>query len=111
MSAEREEEGWESEEKDWRVSKAAVWEGSSVRRLGSMVEGIGGSEDRGGRGSALSGGGRRRDSHVFRSICRLDRGTVLALLLSMFEGWEKAPARTELFVAPGLVSWLDSTRS
>lgn len=82
MSAERE-EGWESEEveKDWRVSKAAIWEGSSVRRLGSMVEGAGGSVGRGGRRSALLGGGRRRDSHVCRSICRLGHGTVLALLL------------------------------
>lgn len=72
MSAERE-EGWESEdeEKDRRVSRAAIWEGLSVRRLGSIVEGAGGSEGRGGRRSALSGGGRRRDSHVCRSICRL----------------------------------------
>lgn len=56
-------EGWKSEVKDWSVSNAAVWEGSE-RRLGSMVEGAGGSEGRGGRRTALSGGGRRRDSHV-----------------------------------------------
>lgn len=98
MSAEREEEGWESEEKDWRVSKAAVWEGSSVRRLGSMVEGIGGSEDRGGRGSALSGGGRRRDSHVCRSIRRLERGTVLALLLCSRVGRKLQPVPSYLLL-------------
>ena len=56
-------EGWKSEVKDWRVSKAAVWEGEE-RRVGSMVEGAGGEEGRGGRRTALSGGGRRRDSHV-----------------------------------------------
>lgn len=75
-----------------------------------MVEGAGGSEGRGGRWSAFLGGGRRRDSHVCRSTCRLDHGIVSALLL-----WsrvkEKDPVHTELFVAPGLVSWLDSTRS
>lgn len=42
-----------------------------------MVEGTGGSEGRGGRRTALSGGGRRRDSQVWRSVCRLDYGTLL----------------------------------
>ena len=76
-------EGWKSEVKDWRVSKAAVWEGSE-RRWGSMVEGAGGSEGRGGRRTALSGGGRRRDSQVWRSVCRLDHGilSVIACFLS-----------------------------
>ena len=45
-----------------------------------MVEGAGGSEGRGGRRSALSGGGRRRDSHVCRSTCRLEQGIVSAIV-------------------------------
>ena len=45
-----------------------------------MVEGAGGSEARGGRRSALSGGGRRRDSHVCRSTCRLEQGIVSAIV-------------------------------
>ncbi len=65
-----EREGWKSEVKDRSVSRAAVWEGSE-RRLESMVEGAGGSDGRGGRRMALSGGGRRRDSQVWRSIFRL----------------------------------------
>lgn len=73
VTAER--EGWKSEVEDWRVSKAAVWEGSE-RRLESMVDGAGGSKGRGGRRTALSGGGRRRDSQVWRSACRLYYGTV-----------------------------------
>lgn len=75
-------EGWKSEAKDWRVSNAAVWEGSE-RRLESMVEGAGGSEGRGGRRIALSGGGRRRDSQVWRSVCRLDHGTLSATASSL----------------------------
>lgn len=71
-------EGWKSEVKDWRVSKAAVWEGS-VRRFESMVEGAGGSEGRGGRRMALSGGGRRRDSQVWRSACSLERDILLVV--------------------------------
>ena len=43
-----------------------------------MLEGAGGSEGRGGRRTALSGGGRRRDSQVWRSVCRLDHGTLSA---------------------------------
>lgn len=78
MRAER--EGWKSEEKDWRVSSAAVWEGSLARSVESMVEGTGGSEGRGGRRSALSGGGRRRDSHVCRSTCRLEQRVVSAIV-------------------------------
>lgn len=41
-----------------------------------MVEGSGGSEGRGGRTRALSGGGRRRDSQVWRSVCRLHHGSL-----------------------------------
>ena len=77
VSAER--EGWKSE-KDWRVSSAAVWEGSLARTVESMVEGAGGWLGRGGRRSALSGGGRRRDSHVCRSTCRLEQGAVSAIV-------------------------------
>lgn len=75
-------DGWKSEVKDWRVSNAAVWEGSE-RRLESMVEGAGRSEGRGERRTALSGGGRRRDSQVWRSVCNLDHGTrsVITFLL------------------------------
>ena len=66
-------EGWVSER---RVSSAVVWEGS-VRGGGGMEEGRGGVGGGGGRWSALEGGGRRRDSQVCRSVCRLDvRGTV-----------------------------------
>ena len=75
-------DGWKSEVKDWRVSNAAVWEGSE-RRLESMVEGAGGSKGRGERRTALSGGGRRRDSQVRRSVCKLDHETrsVITFLL------------------------------
>ena len=38
-----EREGWMSEEKDWRVSSAAVWEGSWARSVESIAEGAGGS--------------------------------------------------------------------
>lgn len=76
-----EREGWKSEMNDWRVSSAAVWEGSE-RRLESMAEGAGGSEGRGGRRTALSGGGRRRDSHVWRSLWRLEYG-LLSVLVSL----------------------------
>lgn len=78
-------EGWKSEVKDWRASSAAVWEGPE-RRLESMVEGAGGSEGRSGRRTALSGGGRRSDSHVWRSVCRLDYG-ILSVLASCLFFW------------------------
>lgn len=73
-------EGWKSEAKDRRDSSAAVCEGSESRS-GSMVEGAGASKGRGGRRTALSGGGRRRDSQVWRSVCRLDRG-MLSVVVS-----------------------------
>ena len=73
VTAER--EGRKSEMKDWTTSNAAIWEGLE-RRLESMVEGRGGSEGRGGRRIALSGGGRRRDSQFWRSSCRLDDGAM-----------------------------------
>ncbi len=77
-------EGWKSEVKVWRVSNAAVWEGSE-RRLESMVERAGGSEGRGGRRTALSGGGRRRDSQVWRSVCRLNHGTLSVIAFFLRE--------------------------
>lgn len=107
VTAER--EGWKSEVKDWSVANAAVWDGEG-RRLGSMVEGAGGEEGRGGRRTALSGGGRRRDSHVWRSVCRLDYGTMSASVV-LREGWKKGTVHTGRFVAPSLVSWLDLKRS
>lgn len=75
-----------------------------------MVEGSGGSEGRGGRRTALSGGGRRRDSQVWRSACRLDQGlvSVIAFLL-MFR--RRGVVHTGLFGAQGLVSWLGSKGS
>ena len=94
VTAER--EGWKSEVKDWRVFKAAIWEGSE-RKLESMVEGAGGSEGRDGRRTALSGGGRRRDSQVWRSACRLHQGLVLTV-----RRW--GLVHTGLFGAQGLVS-------
>lgn len=105
-------EGWVSE---WRrVSSAVVWVGS-VRRGGEMDEGDGGVEGRGGRWSALGVGGRRRDSQVCRSLCRLDvSGTVSvrsSFLLRKGLGGAKGYVRTGLFVALGLVSWRDWRRS
>lgn len=53
--------------KDWRVVKAASWVGEE-RRVGSM-EVRGGIFGESGGMSVLSvGGGRRRDSQVWRSI-------------------------------------------
>lgn len=80
-----EREGWKSEVKDWRVSRAAVCAGSE-RRLESMAEGAGGSKGRGGRRTALSGGGRRRDSQVWRSVCRLDHGTLSVIAFFVRDG-------------------------
>lgn len=83
VTAER--DGWKSEVKDWSVVNAAVWEGEE-RRLESMVEGAGGEEGRGGRRTALSGGGRRRDSQVWRSVCRLYYGTMSAGVSTLRDG-------------------------
>ena len=51
-----------------------------------MVEGAGGSEGRGGRRIALSGGGRRRDSQVWRSVCRLGSGAMSVTFFYMRVG-------------------------
>ena len=63
-----------------------------------MVERPGGSEGRGGRRSALSGGGRRRDSHVCRSICRLDHRIVSAWLLCSRVGRKVQPIPSYLLL-------------
>lgn len=69
-------EGWKSAVKDWRVSRAAICVGSE-RRVGSMVEEAAGVGESGGMEGDLSGGGRRRDSHVWRSDCRLMNRTLV----------------------------------
>ena len=59
-------DGWESDAKEWRAERAAFWLGS-VRRLESIAEGATGSAERETSWRALSGGGRRRDCHVWLS--------------------------------------------
>lgn len=56
--------------KDWRAVRAGVWE-SEARMLGSIEEGVGMVGDKGGRKGVDVGGGRRRDSQVWRSVWRL----------------------------------------
>ena len=63
-------DGWKSEVKVWRVRKAAICV-VSERISGSTFEGAGGVDGRGARRGSFLGGGRRRDSHVSRSVRKL----------------------------------------
>lgn len=58
-----------------------------------MVDGGGGSEGKGGSRIALSGGGRRRDSQVWRSACRLGCGTMSVVVFCVRVGrrWQLIP--------------------
>ena len=73
---EEEEEGlwlFDVEVSDWRVCSAAIWVGSSERRVASMAEGGGGVSRGRGRSirDVMSEEERSRVSHSWRSVWRL----------------------------------------
>lgn len=73
-----------------------------------MVEGSAGVEGSGGSIGASSGGGRRRDSQVSRSIFSLYE-YIFSKLVACRQS--KISSRTELFAAQDPVSWLNSKDS